>query len=405
MEKQALRSSRENLFWRNRAIEKTKYIIFDLKKKEIEKLEDASVNDLLLELKIKEKRLILIEKIERSLKKISSKDMILFFEELRMLLESGVNFFDSLEIMYQTTENNDLKTKISLLKKTIKSGDGIAEGFRKSFIEADVVTISFLRIHENTGKITTALLNIVEYLKEKNETRKRICKTLYYPLFSLALTVLICFYFLNFFAPKMFLALEGALNSGSDIYFYFNISRYLFNILSFIFIFLSAAIYKNGILRKRILLFIYKNTIIKKFLDNFYLESFSFLLYHLLRSGVSILESLKIISRENLFESYQEQIKRAILLINQGNFLSESLPEIGFLGFSELMIIKNAEKSGKLTDSLLVIYRKTLERKEYFLRDIFIYAEPLLILLIGLIIGLISIAFYRLIFSYTSYIS
>src|SRR5262249_37430490 len=133
---------------------------------------------------------------------ISLKDKIFFTKQLSVLLRSGVPLVQALELLIDQSEGT-LKSIVIELRDGIKEGRSLADGLAR-FPEAfDSIFIQLVRAGEATGKLEMILERLHNYLLQREEIRKKVTSALRYPMFQLAVIILVVIGLLTFVVPQI----------------------------------------------------------------------------------------------------------------------------------------------------------------------------------------------------------
>ncbi len=350
--------------------------------------------------------------------KVKQAELILFTTQLAVMLDSGVALSDALDAIAEQAEQGTFKMIIMEVAETIKSG----ENFSKALVAYPKVFnpmfVSMVRASEASGKMVEMLGVLGGYLSFEADTRKQIKGALTYPfimaLMAVAATGTLMFFVLPRFT-KIYEArgtslpkITQALVSFSRILGDFQIMTGVVTAL----ILVSVALYywiqtSSG---RRVIDFIKIRTPVlgTMFTDMVVTRSMR-IMATMVNTGVSLLDSIEVIrsSCENYY--FQRLWATADEKIRDGYQLSESIlismgsegTTIGEKNRSRanqliapgvIQMIRAGEKSGKLGEVCSKIsdyYEKKLEAS---IKSVMALIEPIMITILGAIIGTIAIA-------------
>ncbi len=363
--------------------------------------------------------------------KVKQAELILFTTQLAVMLDSGVALSDALDAIAEQAEQGTFKMIIMEVAETIKSG----ENFSKALVAYPKVFnpmfISMVRASEASGKMVEMLGVLGGYLSFEADTRKQIKGALTYPfimaLMAVAATGTLMFFVLPRFTkiyesrgtslPKI----TQALVSFSRILGDFQIMTGIVTVI----ILASVALYywvqtSSG---RRVIDFIKIRTPVlgTMFTDMVVTRSMR-IMATMVNTGVSLLDSIEVIrsSCENYY--FQRLWATADEKIRDGYQLSESiLISMGSEGTivgeknrsranqliapGVIQMIRAGEKSGKLGEVCSKIsdfYEKKLEAS---IKSVMALIEPIMITILGAIIGTIAIALLLPVFKISSVIA
>ncbi len=336
--------------------------------------------------------------------KVKSAEIILLTTQLSVMLDSGVVLSDALDAIAEQAENGSLKLIISNVAAAVKGGERFSKALAQYPKVFDSMFISMVKASEASGKMAEMLNVISEYLNFESETRKRIKGALTYP-FIMALMAVAATGTLMFFVLPRFMGIyeaKGAalpkltqiLVSFSKILGSFEKMTMIVTTLIMIGVFLYY--WSKTISGRRVidLLKIRTPVIGTMFVDTVVTRSMR-IMATMINTGVNLLDSIQVIQEacdnyyfQRLWIGVDEKIKDGYqlsesILITHGNDLIA--PGI-------IQMIRAGEKSGKLgevCDKVSVFYEKKLEAS---IRNVMALIEPVMITILGGIIGTIAIA-------------
>jgi len=354
--------------------------------------------------------------------KVKQVELILFTTQLSVMLDSGVVLSDALDAIAEQAEQGTFRMIIMDVAKEVKSGENFSKalaGYPKVF---NSMFISMVRASEASGKMAEMLRVLSGYLNFEAETRKRIKGALTYP-FIMAIMAVIATGTLMFFVLPRFTKIYEArgaalpkitqiLVSASSILGDFQVMTGVVTVA----ILASMALYywAGTSTGRRVIDFIKIRTPVlgTMFIDMVVTRSMR-IMATMVNTGVSLLDSIEVIqgSCENYY--FQQLWAGTDEKIRDGYQLSESIliSADGEAGRTRLIapgiiqMLRAGEKSGKLgevCDKISVFYEKKLEAS---IRDVTALVEPLMITILGAIIGTIAIALLLPVFRISSIIA
>jgi len=336
--------------------------------------------------------------------KVKQAELILFTTQLSVMLDSGVVLSDALDAIAEQAEHGTFKMIIMDVAETVKSGENFSKalaGYPKLF---NTMFISMVKASEASGRMAEMLSVLSGYLNFESETRKSIKGALTYP-FIMALMAVAATGTLMFFVLPRFMRIYeskgAALPKITQVLVSF--SKMLGNFQAMT-VFLTAVIlisvglyYWAGTLTgRRMIDFIKIRTPVlgTMFIDTIVTRSMR-IMATMINTGVNLLESIVVI-RSSCDNYYFRRLWSGVNeKIQDGYQLSESImisPSSQLIAPGIIQMLKAGEKSGKLgevCDKISVFYEKKLESS---IRNVMALIEPVMIIILGSIIGTIAIA-------------
>lgn len=350
--------------------------------------------------------------------KVKQADLILFTTQLAVMLDSGVALSDALDAIAEQAEQGKFKMIIMEVAETIKGGENFSAALLAYPKVFSSMFISMVKASEASGRMVEMLTVLSGYLSFESETRKRIKAALTYPfimaLMAVAATGTLMFFVLPRFT-KIYEARGAALPKITQILVGFSQMLGNFRLMTGVVtavIFISVVLYywAGTSTGRRVIDFIKIHTPVlgTMFIDIVVTRSMR-IMATMLNTGVSLLDSIEVIrsSSENYY--FQQLWTLADEKIRDGYQLSESIL-ISMGGDGTIVVEKNqtvsgrliepgviqmlraGEKSGKLGEvcsKISSFYEKKLETS---IKSVMAMIEPLMITILGAIIGTIAIA-------------
>jgi type IV pilus assembly protein PilC len=349
--------------------------------------------------------------------KVKRADLILFTTQLSVMLDSGVVLSDALDAIAEQAEHGAFKMIIMDVAETVKSGENFSKALTAYPRVFNPMFISMVRASEASGRMVEMLKVLSGYLNFESETRKRIKGALTYPfimaLMAVAATGTLMFFVLPRFMriyesrgaalPKitqMLVRLSGVLGD-------FEVMTAVLTVL----ILGSGALYwwAGTLTGRRVIDFVKIRTPVlgTMFVDMVVTRSMR-IMATMVNTGVSLLDAVEVVqgSCENYY--FQQLWVGTDEKIRDGYQLSESIVLSGgneLIAPGIIQMLRAGEKSGKLgevSDKVSVFYEKKLEAS---IRSVMALIEPLMITILGAIIGTIAIALLLPVFRISSVIA
>ncbi len=339
----------------------------------------------------------IIEFQEKKKIELSKSFILNFTEEMSKLLAAGLPLYDALFALKDKYENNVFYPIILDLCDQIKRGRNFSEAlscYPKLF---DFLYCSMVANAEKTGSFSSALDELAKILKRSEGLKKKITSALLYPSILMVFCFIVVFSLIFFVIPTLFELFEGKnLHPLTKIVLF--ISQFANAHKQTVFLSFAALIifiigcFKAPFLKMRAYSFFVNLPVIKTIMFKVALVRFSRAFSVLLESGVSYVEALKL-SREVMNHPILEkEILEAEKKIVAGEKLSEALKKSPHIPSLVIRLLEVAEESAKTSVILLHIagiYEDELDKNLTHLTTIL---QPVLLLILGAIVGLIVLS-------------
>jgi general secretion pathway protein F len=338
--------------------------------------------------------------------RVGVKNLLIFTQELSTLISAGLPIDRSLQILGSLTENRRLREVVQDVLKRIEGGNSLAEALENHPRIFPRLYINMIKAGESGGFLETILSRLAKYLQSTKEIRDYLVSVMIYPLIltlvsGISVTVLVTFVIPRF--ARIFTDMKQAMPLPTQIMLSISqsVKDYWWVGLGILaLVYLGLKIYTQNEDRKwRWDLFKLRWIAVGNLIKKVEIARFSRTLGTLLQSGVSILPALTLV-REI---SQNQAISRAITHIHdrlrEGKGISKSLRETDVFPPLAVHMIEVGEETGKLDEMLAKVAETYEENVQTSVKRFVSLLEPLIILVMGLIVGFIVISMLLAIFS------
>ena len=332
-------------------------------------------------------------KREFHLRKPSEEELAFVLVQLSILLESGISLARALELTASQTQDERISSALLEIKNSIERGESLSSAFRKGGVFPEF--LSEMLTAAQTGENLEHIFRIAgKHLETVADMKSRIVSAITYPSVIIAFSIFALFVAIKFVVPRIAKVLEGfgkELPLVTKLVIFFadllTYILYLSPLLVVLFLFRDKFISRESL--DRLLL---KLPVVGKVSLFFNLSRFAYTLYITLASAVPITTafdiSVKSISNYFIRSRLQEHTQD----VERGHSLSSVLKKSGV--FPELFVnlIETGESSGEL-EKMLKLLSELYKRES--LRTINLWVrliEPLSILIIGVVVGIIVVS-------------
>jgi type IV pilus assembly protein PilC len=348
---------------------------------------------------------ILNKDISFSARKMSDKKKVSLYQELGVLLGAGVDIKSALELISQ----EQVKKKDSILINTVKdkviSGAGLSEALKETKYFSDYEIFS-LQIGEETGKNVKILEELSEYYKVKIKHKRQAVSALSYPLIVLTTSVGVLAFMLNVIVPMfsdVFLRFGGQLPyltrlviSVSDFF-----KDYFFLVAAFIgsLVVLMNTQKKKLWFRKYGASVLLRIPVLGELIRKIYLARFCHSMHLLISSRIPLIRALQLVKQ--MINYYPIEVSIGVIekKIMNGESLSDALSQFPFYHRRMISLIRVGEEVNRLDDFFDKLSKQYVEDIDHQSKILSSMIEPVLIIFLGLIVGVILIAMYLPMFS------
>jgi type II secretory pathway component PulF len=337
--------------------------------------------------------------------RVTSDDLVLFCRQLATLLGAGVTILKCLEIISQQVTSFRLYTIIKSLQKHMEAGLSLHEAMTKHPGIFSELWINLVESGEASGNLAVVLTRLANYLERNAAFRRRVISAVIYPII-LMVAGLSALLFLTIKIIPTFIELF----KGFDISMPF-LTRILIAVSEFIrkyflltvfAIFISIFLFRNYIRtkegRRKYERFVFKIPLFGELFRALIVERFSSEMSTLVESGVPILYSLEIAEHSvgNLIVG--DILRKIKEEVREGASLSQPLGKSGFFEPMVVQMVTIGEEIGELSPMFKKINVFYQEYVELFLTRFSAMFEPIMLVVMGIIIGIMVIGLFLPIF-------
>lgn len=342
-------------------------------------------------------------------KQISTEQLTSFFHHLSLLLKSGISLIDALKLSKNHIQSKPFEKTISAIIKEIKTGLTFSASVKKHSPPFTLFITQIIKSGEQSGALDISLENLSSYLKMQNSLIRKLKQAALLPIITFIFTIIIISGIFIFIIPQfepLFNTMKQQLPTSTKFILKISALCQKENIIYIIgILILATAIIK--IIKKHKSITNYKDKIIlhipiiSRIIILFNLVNFIQTLSILLKSGNPIKQS---ITKANKVFSNNFLRKKTELITNyieQGQSLEQAFKSTNnkFIPESLISAIAIGEQTGKLEIMLersALFFQEALNDNIHFITTIF---QPILLIFLGLIIGLLILSIYIPIFN------
>ncbi len=333
-----------------------------------------------------------------SRKKVKDADVYNLFRELSILIKSGIKIDRALEILIESSTNNQLSESLSSILRDVKAGKPLAKAF-DSTGRFSHLAITMIHAGEGVGDIRSAFENIAEYQRFQMHFKGEIKNALAYPVFLICASLLTILVIFKFIIPRFFSIFgqqEAALPLAAKILYAAGGFLSLANIYFFVFAGLLFFILFRAINKQRLLSNLYSYLtyipIIGKLILHLELSRFSYSMYSMLNSGIEFINALSLSTGVITDRRIKASIEPTIVQIKEGKAIAEVFKGIDLLPDIVHNMLRVGEESGNLKEIFYEIHKIFDEKFKNTTKRVLALIEPLVITITGIIVGFIVIS-------------
>ena len=344
-----------------------------------------------------------LEDLQTSLTSVSDKDKAIFSRQFAALVNAGVALVRGLGVLAEECPNPKLKKSLDAINLDVQQGTNLSDSMRKHPQCFDDLYVALVQAGEVGGVLDEVLNRLAKLLEDLNRLQNQIKSAMAYPVTVGILAVVI------FVAMTVFL-----LPTFADIFEQFDAELPLFTqIMLMISDFLRTPLYVALLIGGIVAAFFayrqyYKTRVGRETMDRFFLKMplfgdliqktatarFCRTFGSLSRSGVPILTAMEIVRDTSGNQVIANAIEEARSEIQTGGMISIALQKHSVFPVMAIQMISIGEETGELDSMLMKVADFYEDEVEQAVKALTSVMEPILIIVLGGMVGSILISMY-----------
>lgn len=337
-------------------------------------------------------------------------DMIFLAEQLALLLKGGVPLLRGLKILAQNVGHAGLKKTLNKVSDDVAGGRSFYEALARHPEVFGDIWLSMVQAGEASGRLPETLTEVSNYLNQRDVLKARVITAFMYPAILIALSIFILIYFVVKVVP-VFAGIFAGFNMKLPA-----LTQFVIDV--------SSAVTRNFALMAGVSIFgfVCASAYLKTeagqwakarlllalpyfgvFISNLYIEMFLSNFSLLLKSSVDVIKSLQIVAKIlSGNKVYAHAALTAAAAIKQGATVSQGFAKAAVFPDLPKQMMAMGEESGSLPDvmqTLAQFYRRQIDT---FITRLSSVIDPIMVVFIGGIVGVIVMAMFMPIFELSS---
>jgi len=327
-------------------------------------------------------------------KKVSISDLTLPLQELATLTESGVTLLEAVGALAKNKEHPGLARGFKKIASLIESGEPFSKAIAQSSLPFPEYVSHLVSAGELSGELAVALRNASEQMNYDQAVRNEIRSALTYPMVLIASGVIAMLIIFFAVVPKFSHMLDGGKELPTLAWLVLSAGKYANDYPYVIFGSFGACVF--------LLVMFFSNNKVKKFVANFSLRipvigpwlseqdaaKWASLSSAMLGARVGLINTLTLAAESSMFEARQIKAKGLVNDVQSGMTLTESLERSALLPPSSLNLIAVGDKTGQLATMLGAVAKLHDEACKRRMKQVLTLVEPVAILIVGVMIGI-----------------
>ena len=339
-------------------------------------------------------------------KKIGPREIAIFSRQLATMMKSGVPIVMALEIIGNGSKNPAMKKMVTGIRNDIEGGASIYEALSQYPVQFDELYRNLVRAGEASGVLETVLETIANYKENIESIKGKIKKALFYPATVIAVAIIVCGVLMVFVVPTF---KETFISFGADLPAFtslvFGISDQFVKWWWLIAIIAAAAFaafmffYKRSVpLQHFIDRMMLKLPVIGQVLHNSSIARFARTLAVTFKAGVPLVEALDNVAGATGNTVYSKAVLRIKEDVAVGYPVNVAMKQVNLFPHMVVQMTAIGEEAGALDAMLFKVAEFYEEEVSNAVDALSSLIEPMVMVIIGGLVGSIVIAMYLPIF-------
>ena len=330
--------------------------------------------------------------------RLDSVDILFFVRNLSTTIKAGLSIVEALDILINDAKKSVFKKILQEAQASVKNGRLLSDAFEAHSNEFPAMFIGMLKAGELSGQLDKTLAELARYLAREFELRGKIKGALTYPIILLVAATGVVSLLLIFVLPKL---TKSFAQNNVELPLVTKIFLTLSNVLTYSFTLDFAVVailiwfftyYRTTKTGKKFFFWIFSHfPVAKDLVKKIALVRFSRTFGNLIGNGLSAVESLELSAQTIGNTYYTEAITESTIDIKNGVSMATAFSKYPEL-FPQMLIslMTVGERTGSLQSILITFADFYEEEVDANLKALTSLLEPLLLLVMGLMVGAIA---------------
>jgi type IV pilus assembly protein PilC len=338
--------------------------------------------------------------------KVDAADIAVFSRQLATMLAAGIPLVQSFEIVAAGVEKPAMQRLVLDIKQDVEAGTSLHESLAKHPLYFDDLFVNLVEAGEQAGALETLLDKIATYKEKTEAIKKKVKKALFYPAAVLAVAVIVTVILLIFVIPQFEDLFKGF---GADLPAFtqmvINLSGFVQHQGWMLVIAIGAAVYGFIYAKKRSRAFRHfldraslKAPVIGPILVKSAIARYARTLSTMFSAGVPLVEALESVAGATGNIVYEDAVMKIRDEVSTGQRLQRAMENTGLFPNMVVQMIAVGEESGALdamSAKVAAFYEEDVDNAVDSMSSLL---EPMIMAILGVLVGGLVIAMYLPIF-------
>ena len=333
-------------------------------------------------------------------KKVKLKDLVIFTRQLSTMVSAGVPLIRSLSTLQSQTSNKYFKQVLAGVSKDIEGGAALGDSFAKYPNVFSEVYVNMVRAGEAGGILDEILKRLASQVEQDSSIRKKIKSAMTYPIVILSITVIAFFGIMLFVIPKIGDILKDLGGEDAELPIYtkamLSLSDFMQSnaiillVVGFGTVYILRRYFKTPKGKFVLHTLLLKTPVLKTIITKIAIARFARTFASLMSSGVSVLDALEVTGGAIGNKVIEAELREAAKEVRNGKQLSEPISNSKHFPPIVPQMLAIGEETGQIDTILIKVADFYEEEVEVVIDGLSSIIEPVMIVVLGSMVGLIA---------------
>ena len=342
----------------------------------------------------------------------SARDILHLTSQMAVMIRAGISLRAAIEGIAEQTDNLRFKNMLNQIKQDVESGKQFSEALTRYPKHFGPLYVNMVRASEMSGSFSHMLDRIASYLAQQIETRAMVIGAMIYPAVIGSLAVSVTFFLLTFVLPRfagVFAGKEAAMPwptkflmglSSIMVEWWWVILLVMLGMVVALFLFIRTEVGSRWFDKTKL-----TAPIFKRMFRALYISRSMQTMGELINAGVPMLDTLTITGDISGNWFFKRMWRSVYISVKEGKKITQPLLKNPLLPKAVVQMIGAGEESGKLgevLDEVSTFYSKQLREA---IKTVTSMIEPIMIIIMGSVVGFIAMAIILPIFKLSTLVN
>lgn len=340
--------------------------------------------------------------------KLKDSEIAFMLTQLSTYLKAGIPLIDAVKILEKQSVKSKEKRIYSNIIFELSKGENLSNALRAQNGVFPIFLVNMVKTAELTGDLNSVLEDMQKYYDKKDKNKKAFINSMTYPIVLFSFAILVLIFILTYVLPKfvtLFDKEDASVPTFTKVIL--AASAFLTNhfwsiiIAILLIVLIISALYKyvKGV-RRTIQIILMKLPVIGKIIIYNEIVMFTKTFSSLLSHKVFITDSIKVLESISNNEVFKEIIKDSLKSLSKGENISSSFENKWVFPIAAYEMLVTGENTGKLDMMMKYVGDYYEDLESGLLKRFNSFIEPILIVFIAVIVGIVVISVIIPMFSF-----